>query len=52
MQTTNPTLNSSAESVDVAPITERASGLIELPEKKTDRALIEDALALHYGSNQ
>ena len=37
------------EKVKIGPITRRATGLVKLPSDKTDRQLVEEALADKYG---
>ena len=40
------------DDITIAPITLRASGLVELPEQKTDSQLIEEALTSRYECDQ
>lgn len=35
--------------IEIGPITRRASGLVQLPEGKTDKELLVDALTEKYG---
>ncbi len=40
------------EPQNLGPITKRASGIVKMPDGKTDEQLLEDALAQKYGVNK